>query len=205
MFMEEIPLKMLKRMIPVILAAMLALSLTACNKDDSQNAGSGNDAPSSSSQTTTPSDDAKDDEKEDEAPVEADTMSEKDYIAKVEELNTFAEDFTTATMEFVTAASAAEPDLDEAKAAIEKIRASKEGFLKFGEISNPPAEYAEAHANLSKSTKDFGDLVDKYADVLLKAVNGEEDPALNTIESEVETVVNQLVVDITAIETIYNK
>lgn len=203
-------MKMLKRAIPVILAAMLALSLTACNKDDSQSSGAGNDAPSSSSQPTTPGDDAKDaddatDDKEDEAPKEADTMSEKDYIAKVEELNTFAEDFTAATMEFVTVASASEPDIDEAKAAIEKIRDSKEGFLKFGEISNPPADYAEIHTKLSKSTKDFGDLVDKYADVLLKALDGEEDPALNTIESEVETVVNQMVADITEVEAIYNK
>ncbi len=200
-------MKMLKRAIPVILAAMLALSLTACNKDDSQSSGAGNDAPSSSSQTTTPGDDADDakDGKEDEAPKEADTMSEKDYIAKVEELNTFAEDFTAATMEFVTVASASEPDIDEAKAAIEKIRDSKEGFLKFGEISNPPADYAEVHTKLSKSTKDFGDLVDKYADVLLKALDGEEDPALNTIESEVETVVNQMVADITEVEAIYNK
>lgn len=198
-------MKMLKRAIPVILAAMLALSLTACSKDDSQGSGSGNDAPSSSSQTTTPGDDAKDNEKEDEAPKEADTMSEKDYIAKVQELNTFAEDFTTATMEFVTVASASEPDIDEAKAAIEKIRDSKEGFLKFGEISNPPAEYVEAHEKLSKSTKDFGDLVDKYADILLKALDGEEDPALNTIESEVETVVNQMVADITEVENISKK
>ncbi len=179
---------MKKKIFAVLLSAVVAFSVVGC-------AGSGDTT--GSADTTAGADASQSNsapEKQEES-KEAGEMSKDDYLAQVETLNTAAEDFMNALMTFTEAANAG--NVDQAVKEIETIRQTKQPFLDFGAIANPPKGYEEAHKNLAEKSTAFGEFIDGYADLIQSGVDGTMDAGayaeeLAGLSSEVTTLTTDL-------------
>jgi len=122
------------------------------------------------------------------------------YLEKVEGLNSAAEDFMNACTDFITAATGG--DVDAIDEALEGVRGTKQAFLDFGAIDNPPEGYEDAHAKLAEQCTKFGELVDTYCDVINDSMIGVENEATATIQTDIETVINDLAAAMAEVESI---
>ncbi len=160
-----------KRVLSLLMVLCLMFAFAACGSDDGGSDQAGGDQSGS----------------------DAATLMDKDtYLAEVDGLNSAAEEFTKVCADFISSAASNSDDLDALTEAIEKVRATKQPFLDFGAITNPPEGYEDAHKKLADNSAKFGDLIDKYCDVLIDTLNGEENADAETIQTDMETVINDL-------------
>lgn len=145
------------RLCALLMAGVLALALTACS-----NSGSGNQGASAPSTAPTPS-----------APA---TLTEDEYMAELDNLNSAASDFVSVTQSAGASISVASStgDADAMREAVEEIRGTLAPFEEFAAIDNPPAEYAEAHAKIVEGCNGFVSSIDSYCTALIKVLDGED-------------------------------
>lgn len=138
---------MKKKLFALILSAVLVLSMAGCSSGDTEDNSSSGSAGQENSQQTS-------------------SLMDKDtYLAEVEGLNAGAVDF----MEAVSTLMDDDVDME---ATITAIRDSKEPFVAFSEIDNPPEGYEEAHSRLAEASGEMGDFIDRYADLFQDAIDG---------------------------------
>lgn len=138
------------RLLCLLLAALMALSLAACGNNDGASGSQNSSAPSS-----TPA-----------------ALTEDEYIAEIDALNDASTEVATTTSEAISDLASGDPDA--MQAGVDKIRAIIPPFEEFAAIDNPPAEYAEAHAKLSEGCQVFSDAMNAFCDDLDALVAGED-------------------------------
>ncbi len=129
-------------------------------------------------------------------------MDKDTYLEKVDGLNDAAGEFVAVGGEFISVAATQSDDEDAIMAAIEKIRDTKQPFLDFGAIDNPPEGYEDAHAKLADCSTRFGECIDTYSDILVDTINGVENEAADTIQTDVEAITNELSAAMTEVQSI---
>lgn len=179
---------MKKKIFAVLLSVAVAFSVVGCS-------GGGDAAGSTDAAGSADASESNSAAEKQEESKEAGEMSKDDYLAQVEALNPAAEDFMNAIMAFTEAANAG--NVDKAVKEIESIRQTKQPFLDFGAIANPPKGYEEAHKNLAEKSTAFGEFIDGYADLIQGGIDGTIDQAAYTEElagltSEVTTLTTDL-------------
>lgn len=179
---------MKKKIFAVLLSAVVAFSVVGC-------AGSGDTT--GSADTTAGADASQSNsapEKQEES-KEAGEMSKDDYLAQVETLNTALNDFMEANLAFTEAASTG--DMEQVTKEIDTIRQTKQPFLDFGGITNPPAGYEDAHVKLAEQSTAYGEFIDKYADFIKKGLEGGfNDPSYTEQATELTNEVTTLTTDL---------
>ena len=144
-----------RRLLCLLLAALMALSLAACGN------GSSDDDGASDSQDPATS-----------GSVETTTLTADEYIAEIESLNDVSTEVSTATSEALNDLASGDPAT--MQAGVDKVRAITPYFADFAAIDNPPAEYAEAHAKLSEGCQAFADAMNAFCDDLDALIAGED-------------------------------
>lgn len=149
---------MKKKVLGILSAGVLALSLAGCGGDDS--AASTSAAVTAASQA-----------EESEA---SDTMEEAAYLEAVHALPGASTDFSNAMREVMSAMStaASQEDFEALKTQLEELRSYSQPFYDFAAIDNPPLKYAEAHATLANSCTQMGDVLNSYIDFMQGALEG---------------------------------
>lgn len=107
-------------------------------------------------------------------------------------MNKAAEEFISASMEFMQLAQDDPENTDGMTECIEKTRATKQAFVDFAAIDNPPEGLAEQHERLATAAADYADTLDVYCDVLLASINGEDHEAADTIQDDWTKVATEL-------------
>lgn len=176
------------RIVPAVLAAMALTALTACGGGESKPA----DATTTAAETTTEAVTEETTEAVKETEAEAASSDNSDYLAQVDTMNKAAEEFITVSMEFMQLAQEDPENTDALAESIEKTRATKQAFVDFAAIDNPPAGLEEPHARLAKAAGEYADTLEVYCDVLLASINGEEHEAMNTIQQDWTNVATEL-------------
>ena len=163
---------MKKKLIALTLAAVLAISMLGCGSKEAADNSSSTSAPQEEEQTS--------------------SLMDKDvYLAEVEGVNSAAEDFMNALMNAMKEGA-------DMGVVVEEIRATKDAFIAFSEIDNPPEGYEEAHSRLAESSGKFGDFIDRYADLLRDANDGtitdtaEYDEKADALATEMEEITTEL-------------
>lgn len=183
---------MKKLILSLCLIAAITASFTACQKEEKAAGGNTSVGSVSSAQTKN----------------ELAEMDKKTYLEKIESLNTAASKFAENTVDFSSMALQNPDDTEKIKTSIEKIRETKQAFLDFSAIENPPKQYADIHKEMSQHTKDFGGQVDEYCDLLLTPFNEDEadDKDYNTksedILKRIETTMTKIGDQMTAVENV---
>lgn len=163
---------MKKKLIALTLAAVLAISMLGCGSKEAADNSSSASAPQEEEQTS--------------------ALMDKDaYLAEVEGLNSAAEDFMNALINAMKEGA-------DMGVVVEEIRATKDAFIAFSEIDNPPEGYEEAHSRLAEESGKFGDFIDRYADLLQGANDGtidnqdEYNEKAEAIATEMEEITAEL-------------
>lgn len=197
-----------KKIIAVLLSAVLALSLAACGGSTSSQAPASSESPASSS---APAEEAS---SQDAASVEAPAESSEEsqeasgealdveaYLAEVEGLNEAAGSFALVMQEVTDAATS--QDVEVAKAGLAKLREAAQPFYDFAELT-APAAYEEAHAALAGSCKELADLLVQSADMMEAILNGEEVDmeAYNSLSQKLPEVIIALSQNMVAVEDV---
>ena len=107
-------------------------------------------------------------------------------------MNKAAEEFITVSMEFMKLAQEDPENTEAITECIEKTRATKQAFVDFSQIDNPPAGLEEPHARLAEAAGKYADTLEVYCDVLLASINGEEHEAAATIQDDWTNVATEL-------------
>lgn len=183
--------QMKSRFIPAVLAAMAFAALTACGGGDSKPAETTTTAETTvAAETTTEAQKEETTEAATEAKAEA--GDKDDYLAQVDTMNKAAEEFISASVEFMLLAQDDPENTDGMTECIEKTRATKQAFVDFAAIDNPPEGLAEQHERLATAAADYADTLDVYCDVLLASINGEDHEAMDTIQDDWTKVATEL-------------
>lgn len=181
--------KMKTRLVPAILAAMALTMLAGCGgKDKAADATEATTAAVTEAETKETETEAKADDAETKEAENADGKTADDavaqYLDEVDTMNKAAEEFIKVSMDFMQLAQEEEPDLDAMTETIEKTRATKQAFVDFSALDNPPEGLEEAHERLAKAAREYADTLEVYCDVLLASINGEEHEAMATIQDD---------------------
>lgn len=163
---------MKKKILAIVLSAALLASITGCGSDNKGAEDGVNSASQNESQTS-------------------ELMDKDAYLAEAEGLNSATEGFMAAVLTMADENT----DIEDS---IEAIRNSKEPFIVFSKLDNPPEEYKESHAKLAVASGKFGDFIDRYADFLKDANDGaididtEYSEKLNELTAELEEISEEL-------------
>lgn len=162
---------MKKKLFALIMAAALTFSLVGCAKDGEGDVTSSSGAGSSQN-------------------VKA-PMSKEDYLKEVDGLNSASQGFLDSLNAFIAGGG------NNVESLLDDIRASKQPFIDFADIDNPPEEYQEAHGALAESSRDFGEVIEKCADLFQslwddKITTEEYDQQVNALMTELQGVLDQL-------------
>ena len=186
--------QMKSRFIPAVLTAMAFAALTACGGGDNKPAET-----TTAAETTAVTETAAETQKEETTEAAAEATEAKaeaggkdDYLAQVDTMNKAAEEFISASMEFMQLAQDDPENTDGMTECIEKTRATKQAFVDFAAIDNPPEGLAEQHERLVTAAADYADTLDVYCDVLLASINGEDHEAADTIQDDWTKVATEL-------------
>lgn len=152
----------MKRFFSLMLVLMLALSITACGSKEKSSGSAAADAKTESNAA----------EGADSA-----ALTVEEYLKEVESLNDAGTALMTAAQEANEIMLNPDATTEEMQAAIEAVRATKEGFLAVAAIDNPPADYETAHADLAASCNSVAAVLDEYADVILSGLDENVDEA----------------------------
>jgi len=141
---------------------------------------------------------------EEPASSSAEPMSEQEYLDRVKELSDFNKAFNSTATEVWQSMAANPQDTESAKAGIERVRATREGYLRVAEITDPPAKYAEAHKELSAAAEEFAQFIDAYADVMLTSLGGKQadGAALQAKATSAEQHMNSALKAVSAVEKV---
>ncbi len=163
---------MKKRVMGILLAGVLTLSLAGCAGDSNTESSSTVPNTTSQVQQSEASNTASD--------AASDTIDEASYMEKVNALPDAMTDFSNDLAEIMSTMSTAtsQEDLDALLTALEELRAYEQPFYDFAAIDNPPEKYAEAHERLANACTQMGDVLDEYVDLvngILEGTASEED------------------------------
>lgn len=198
-------LKMKNRIVPAILAAMALTALTACGGDKAADTTTAAEA-TTEAQAEESKEEKADESKEENADESKEESKEEtteeakadasgdssDYLAQVDTMNKAAEEFITVSMEFMQLAQDDPENIEAMTECIEKTRATKQAFVDFSQISNPPEGLEEPHAKLAEAAGKYADTLEVYCDVLLASINGEDHEAAATIQDDWTKVATEL-------------
>lgn len=159
---------MKKRVLGILLAGALTLSLAGCAGDSNKGSNSTDlNTTGQLEQSETPD-------------TTSDTMDEASYMEKVNALPDTITDFSNDMAEIMSTMSTAtsQEDLDALLEPLEALRAYEQPYYDFAAIENPPEKYAEAHERLANACTQMGDVLDEYVDLMqgiMKGTASEED------------------------------
>lgn len=163
---------MKKRVMGILLAGVLTLSLAGCAGDSNTESSSTVSHTISQAQQSEASNTASD-VTSDITSDASDTMDEASYMEKYHALGDATIDFSSAVEAIVDTASA--QDLDTVLAKLEEQRAYKQIFYDFAAIDNPPEKYAEIHKRMANACTKMGDVLDEFVDVIKGLFEGTVD------------------------------
>ena len=153
---------MKKRVLGILLAGALTLSLAGCGGDNKTESNSTEpNATGQLEQSETPN-------------AESDTMDEASYMEKVNALHEAVTNFSNDMAEIMSTMSTAtsQEDLHALLEPLEALRAYEQPYYDFAAIDNPPEKYAEAHERLANACTQMGDVLDEYIDFMKGALEG---------------------------------
>ena len=92
----------------------------------------------------------------------------------------------TGVMDFAEAVTAINDESIDNETVIQMIRNSKNVFVDFSEINNPPAGYEQLHGEMTALCSKLASDIDRYADTLQSILDGEaETTALDEIVNDI--------------------
>lgn len=153
---------MKKRVLGILLAGALTLSLAGCAGDSNQESNSTDPNPTGQlEQSETPN-------------TASDTMDEASYMEKVNALPEAMTNFSNDMAEIMSTMSTAtsQEDLHALLEPLEALRAYEQPYYDFAAIDNPPEKYAEAHERLANACTQMGDVLDEYVDLMQSIMEG---------------------------------
>lgn len=162
---------MKRKLLTLALVAILAISAVGCGGNGTSDSGGSSFVSQEENQTSEP-------------------MSEDAYLTEVEGLSAAEEDFLMAYL------NALSDDVD-VKTRIERVRVTKDPFIAFSEITNPPQGYEEVHSRLAEASGRYGDFIDSYADLLWDTSEGlirdrEYDKVMEKLTAEQEEITSEI-------------